>query len=93
MLAYYAERFPTVEINYTFYRIPTEKLLAGWAAGTPEAFSFTLKAPRRITHDSKLARCEDLTQSVLPHRRRRWDRSSRRFSFSCRHISRRMRRC
>src|SRR6476620_3628433 len=62
MLAYYAERFPTVEINYTFYRIPTEKLLAGWAAGTPENFSFTLKAPRRITHDSKLQRCEDLTQ-------------------------------
>jgi len=63
MLAYYAERFPTVEINYTFYRIPTEKLLAGWAAGTPEPFSFTLKAPRRITHDSKLLRCEDLTQT------------------------------
>ena len=42
MLAYYAERFPTVEINYTFYRMPTEKLLAGWAAGTPESFSFTL---------------------------------------------------
>jgi uncharacterized protein YecE (DUF72 family) len=60
MLAYYAERFPTVEINYTFYRIPTEKLLAGWAAGTPENFTFTLKAPRRITHDSKLQRCEDL---------------------------------
>ena len=63
MLAYYAERFPTVEINYTFYRIPTEKLLAGWAAGTPENFSFTLKAPRRITHDSKLQRCEDLVQT------------------------------
>jgi uncharacterized protein YecE (DUF72 family) len=63
MLAYYAERFPTVEINYTFYRMPTEKLLAGWAAGTPEAFSFTLKAPRRITHDSKLQRCEDITQT------------------------------
>jgi uncharacterized protein YecE (DUF72 family) len=63
MLAYYAERFPTVEINYTFYRIPTEKLLAGWAAGTPENFSFTLKAPRRITHDSKLQRCEELLQT------------------------------
>ncbi|HEY7498246.1 MAG TPA: DUF72 domain-containing protein, partial [Vicinamibacterales bacterium] len=63
MLAYYAERFPTVEINYTFYRIPTEKLLAGWAAGTPDRFTFTLKAPRRITHDSKLQRCEDLTQT------------------------------
>jgi uncharacterized protein YecE (DUF72 family) len=62
MLAYYAERFPTVEINYTFYRVPTEKLLAGWAAGTPPAFSFTLKAPRRITHDAKLQRCEEITQ-------------------------------
>ena len=63
MLAYYAERFPTVEINYTFYRMPTEKLLAGWAEGTPDEFSFTLKAPRRITHDAKLQRCEDLAQS------------------------------
>src|SRR4051812_8072310 len=63
MLAYYSERFPTVEINYTFYRIPTEKLLAGWAAGTPDSFSFTLKAPRRITHDAKLQRCEDLLQA------------------------------
>ena len=63
MLGYYAERFPTVEINYTFYRVPTEKLLAGWAAGTPENFAFTLKAPRRITHDSKLQRCEDLVQT------------------------------
>ena len=63
MLAYYAERFPTVEINYTFYRLPNEKLLEGWSAGTPESFCFTLKAPRRITHDAKLQRCEDLTQS------------------------------
>ncbi len=63
MLAYYAERLPTVEINYTFYRMPTDTLLAGWAAGTPEHFSFTLKAPRRITHDSKLQHCEDMVQS------------------------------
>jgi uncharacterized protein YecE (DUF72 family) len=63
MLAYYAERFPTVEINYTFYRVPTEKVLAGWAAGTPEHFTFTLKAPRRITHDAKLERVEELTLS------------------------------
>ena len=63
MLAYYAERFHTVEINYTFYRMPTEKLLAGWSAGTPDGFTFTLKAPRRITHDAKLQRCEDLTQA------------------------------
>jgi uncharacterized protein YecE (DUF72 family) len=65
MLGYYAERFPTVEINYTFYRLPTEKILSGWAAGTPEHFTFTLKAPRRITHDAKLERCEDITQTFV----------------------------
>lgn len=63
MLAYYAERFRTVEINYTFYRVPNETLLAGWAEGTPDGFLFTLKAPRRITHDAKLQRCEDLLQT------------------------------
>jgi uncharacterized protein YecE (DUF72 family) len=63
MLAYYAERFNSVEVNYTFYRIPTEKLLDGWAQGTPDGFTFTLKAPRRITHDAKLQRCEDITQT------------------------------
>jgi uncharacterized protein YecE (DUF72 family) len=54
MLPYYAARFPTVEINYTFYRIPTEKLVAGWAAQTPSPYKLTLKAPRRITHDNRL---------------------------------------
>jgi uncharacterized protein YecE (DUF72 family) len=57
MLPYYAARFQTVEINYTFYRMPTEKLVAGWAAQTPSAFKLTLKAPRRITHDSRLRDC------------------------------------
>jgi uncharacterized protein YecE (DUF72 family) len=54
MLPYYAERFSTVEINYTFYRMPTAKLVSGWAAQVPADFRFTLKAPRRITHDRKL---------------------------------------
>jgi uncharacterized protein YecE (DUF72 family) len=63
MLGYYAERFPTVEINYTFYRIPNETLLRGWADGTPEGFTFSLKAPRRITHIAKLQGCEDLLLS------------------------------
>ncbi|MGH9409472.1 MAG: DUF72 domain-containing protein [Vicinamibacterales bacterium] len=63
MLAFYAERFTTVEINYTFYRIPTPKLLEGWANGSPDGFIFTLKAPRKITHDARLRNCEDLTTS------------------------------
>ena len=54
MLPYYAARFPTVEINYTFYRMPNEKLVSGWAAQTPDPYKLTLKAPRRITHDSRL---------------------------------------
>jgi uncharacterized protein YecE (DUF72 family) len=60
MLPYYAARFPTVEINYTFYRMPTEKLVAGWAAQTPSPYKLTLKAPRRITHDSRLRNCSEL---------------------------------
>jgi len=63
MLPYYAERLPTVEINYTFYRMPTERLLRGWSEITPETFRFTLKAPRRITHDARLKSCEELTRA------------------------------
>jgi uncharacterized protein YecE (DUF72 family) len=54
MLAYYAERFDTVEVNYTFYRMPNAKTIAGWVAETPDGFSFTLKAPQRITHFARL---------------------------------------
>ena len=63
MLAYYSERFNTVEINYTFYRMPSEKLVAGWAAGTPSPYKLTLKAPRRITHDSRLRNAADLVRT------------------------------
>ena len=54
MLGYYAERFPTVEINNTFYRMPNEALVAGWAAQVPESFMFVIKAPQRITHVRRL---------------------------------------
>jgi uncharacterized protein YecE (DUF72 family) len=59
MLAYYAERFASVEINYTFYRMPTGRILANWARETPDRFRFALKAPRRITHDQRLRSVED----------------------------------
>lgn len=59
MLKFYAERLPTVEINYTFYRMPTVRTLQGWAKETPENFVFTLKAPRRITHDLRLRDAAD----------------------------------
>ena len=54
MLHYYAERFPTVEINNTFYRMPDEGMLARWAGEVPDQFAFTLKAPQRITHQKRL---------------------------------------
>jgi uncharacterized protein YecE (DUF72 family) len=59
MLPYYAERFPTVEINATFYRMPTASAVAGWAAQVPPSFRFTLKANRRITHDKRLVDVAD----------------------------------
>jgi uncharacterized protein YecE (DUF72 family) len=65
MLPYYAERFPTVEINYTFYRAPTEKILTGWSAATPDRFKLTLKAPKRITHDARLRDCGDRVRQFL----------------------------
>src|ERR1700761_1934829 len=61
MLPYYAERFSTVEINYTFYRTPNTKILAGWNDATPPRFKLTLKAPKRITHIARLKDCAELT--------------------------------
>lgn len=65
MLPYYAERLSTVEINYTFYRTPTEKTLEGWNRATPERFRITLKAPKRITHDARLRDCADRVRPFL----------------------------
>jgi uncharacterized protein YecE (DUF72 family) len=54
MLAFYAARLPTVEINNTFYRMPKTEVLEAWAGATPPAFRFAIKASRRITHMSRL---------------------------------------
>ncbi len=54
MLGFYASRYPTVEINNTFYRLPREDLLQDWASQVPEGFTFTIKASRRITHFARL---------------------------------------
>jgi len=63
MLGYYAERFDTVEINYSFYRRPTPKILEGWAGQVPEQFRFALKAWQRITHQKRLRDAADLVAS------------------------------
>jgi uncharacterized protein YecE (DUF72 family) len=54
MLRFYAERFTAVEINNTFYRMPTESVLASWAAQVPDDFVFAIKAPQIITHVKRL---------------------------------------
>jgi uncharacterized protein YecE (DUF72 family) len=54
MLAFYAERLPTVEINNTFYRMPKASVLENWADTTPPAFRLAIKASRRITHIARL---------------------------------------
>ncbi len=59
MLPYYAERFPSTEVNYSFRRIPSEKTLEKWAAATPDRFKFSFKAPQKITHFAKLRACAE----------------------------------
>lgn len=54
MLAFYASRLPVVEVNATFYRMPSRSMLAGWRAQVPPGFRFALKAPQRITHKARL---------------------------------------
>jgi uncharacterized protein YecE (DUF72 family) len=53
-LGFYASKFPAVEINNTFYRLPKEKVLLDWAAQVPEQFTFAIKASQRITHFARL---------------------------------------
>lgn len=54
LLGFYAKHFSSVELNYTFHRMPTARVLQSWAKEAPEPFAFSLKAPRRITHDLRL---------------------------------------
>lgn len=58
-LSFYAEHFSTTEINNTFYRMPTAKLVEGWYAEVPDGFSFTLKVTQRITHFKRLKNVDD----------------------------------
>jgi uncharacterized protein YecE (DUF72 family) len=58
MLSAYSARLPTVEINNTFYRMPQPTMLANWAKGTGATFTFSIKAPRRITHIARLRNVE-----------------------------------
>src|SRR5690348_14326020 len=59
MLAYYAQRLATVEVNTTFYRTQPEDVITGWAASVPPDFRFAVKAHRRITHNRRMPNLEE----------------------------------
>ena len=65
MLRFYGERFRTVEINNTFYRMPKESVLDAWANEVPADFRFVLKAPQRITHMQRLKDAGDSVSYFL----------------------------
>jgi uncharacterized protein YecE (DUF72 family) len=69
-LGYYADRFPIVEVDSTFYRTPTPRMVRTWRDRTPDDFRFTLKVPRVITHEKQLRDCQeevdDFVRSIRP---------------------------
>jgi uncharacterized protein YecE (DUF72 family) len=65
MLRFYGERFRTVEINNTFYRMPKAAVLEGWANEVPADFKFVLKAPQRITHMQRLKNAGESVSHLL----------------------------
>jgi uncharacterized protein YecE (DUF72 family) len=66
MLSFYAAKFPTLEINNTFYRLPKEKVLLEWASQVPDNFTFAIKASQKITHYTRLkAESESMVQFLL----------------------------
>jgi uncharacterized protein YecE (DUF72 family) len=65
MLSYYAQRFSTVEINNTFYRMPKASVVESWAQQVPESFRFVLKAPQKITHFKRLKDTKEETDYLI----------------------------
>ncbi len=65
MLRFYGERFRSVEINNTFYRMPKPAMLEAWAQEVPADFRFVLKAPQRITHIQRLKDSGDSVAYLL----------------------------
>jgi uncharacterized protein YecE (DUF72 family) len=64
MLAYYATQLNSVEVNFTFRQLPTEKQFNGWLDVVPEGFRFSFKAPQAITHMKRLRDCGDALMAL-----------------------------
>jgi len=68
-LSFYVAKFPTVELNFSFYRLPQEKTFAGWGRRVPDDFRFAVKASRFITHIKRLRDCEEPLETFLDRAR------------------------
>ncbi len=64
-LAWYARQFEVVEVDSTFYRPPSPRMVQGWAERTPAGFGFALKVPQAITHEKVLRECDGEMESLL----------------------------
>jgi len=64
-LGHYAEHFDIVEVDSTFYRSPSRKMVEGWRDKTPRSFGFSLKVPQVITHEKVLVDCESGRDAFL----------------------------
>jgi uncharacterized protein YecE (DUF72 family) len=83
-LEYYVRHFKTVEINNTFYRLPTQHAVMEWRDGSPPGFVFAAKGSRFITHMKKLKDPERPASNAISSRSSCWATSSARSCSSCR---------
>ena len=67
LLAEYAKNFGTVEIDNTFYRIPSRDNVLNWKEETPDDFVFSAKFPRKITHIKMLQDCNEELEVFIEH--------------------------
>lgn len=68
-LATYARAFPTVEVDSTFYAVPAEGVVRGWAERTPPGFRFALKLPQVITHEHRLRGADGVLEAFFDRAR------------------------
>jgi uncharacterized protein YecE (DUF72 family) len=68
-LGYYAGHFDTVEINFSFYRLPERETFEKWAGEAPDGFTFAVKASRYLTHRKKLKDPEEPVERIIGHAR------------------------
>ena len=66
-LEFYAEFFSTVELNVSFYRLPSKEVFGSWRKRTPQGFSFAVKGSRLITHIKRLKDCREPLSLLLDH--------------------------